>query len=154
MADPTQKSSLTLAEFDAALKGVGIESAEHPGCYYRLVDGVQEWFNPPLMLDDEYRTTERCEGKPVYAKRISYKPTETIASGVFVEIPHGVPDFGYLERYSGRANRFPLPTIGRTGSVFGVSHATDSKIVLSNYNTTWSTEYTLYLDIYYTKTES
>lgn len=30
-----------------------------------------EWENPPMQLGVEYRTTKRCEGKPVYAKRIS-----------------------------------------------------------------------------------
>lgn len=30
-----------------------------------------EWVNPPMNLGVEYRTTERCEGKPVYAKRIN-----------------------------------------------------------------------------------
>lgn len=30
-----------------------------------------EWVNPPMVLGVEYRTTERCEGKPVYAKRIN-----------------------------------------------------------------------------------
>ena len=106
-----------------------------------------------MKLSKEYRTTERCEGKPVYAKRISYTPTETIASGVFVNIPHGVANFDNLVRYSGRANKFPLPTVGRTGSMFGVSHESNGNVVLANYNTTWGTDYTLYLDIYYTKTE-
>ena len=46
----------------------GIESADYPGCYYRMVDGVVEWFNPPLQLGQEYRTTERYQGKPVYTK--------------------------------------------------------------------------------------
>lgn len=29
-----------------------------------------EWVNPPMQLGVEYRTTERYQGKPVYAKRI------------------------------------------------------------------------------------
>lgn len=44
------------------------ESAEHPGCYYRIVDGVTEWINPPVVLGVEYRTTERFSGMPVYTK--------------------------------------------------------------------------------------
>lgn len=31
-----------------------------------------EWENPPMELGKEYRTTERFEGKSVYAKRIKY----------------------------------------------------------------------------------
>lgn len=42
------------------------ESADHPGCYYRTVDGEAEWINPPLELGNMYRTTERYNGKPVY----------------------------------------------------------------------------------------
>ena len=31
-----------------------------------------EWVNPPMMLGDEYRTTERYLGKPVYAKKVDF----------------------------------------------------------------------------------
>lgn len=48
-----------------------IESAEYPGCYYRTVDGETEWINPPMIEGVEYRTSERCKGKPVYTKSIS-----------------------------------------------------------------------------------
>lgn len=45
-----------------------IESIDHPGCFYRMVNGVQEWLNPPMELGVEYKTTERYMGKPVYVK--------------------------------------------------------------------------------------
>ena len=32
--------------------------------------GEPEWLNPPMALGVEYRTTERCEGKAVYVKRV------------------------------------------------------------------------------------
>ena len=48
--------------------GIGFESTEYPGCYYRMVSGVVEWVNPPMQINVEYRTTERYQGKPVYAK--------------------------------------------------------------------------------------
>ncbi len=35
---------------------------------YRIVDGVTEWINPPMEQGVEYRTTERFNGKVVYAK--------------------------------------------------------------------------------------
>ena len=50
----------------------GIESTDYPGCYYRTVDGVAEWFNPPTFLGVEYRTTERYLGKPVYVKTVDF----------------------------------------------------------------------------------
>lgn len=46
----------------------GIEDADHPGCYYRTVNGVKEWVNPPMVFGVEYRTTERWNGKIVYSK--------------------------------------------------------------------------------------
>ena len=61
--------------------GIGFESTEYPGCYYRMVDGVVEWFNPPMQVGgidadgnpiNEYRTTERYLGKPVYAKLVYF----------------------------------------------------------------------------------
>ena len=33
--------------------------------------GEWEYVNPPMQVGAEYRTTERCEGKAVYAKRIN-----------------------------------------------------------------------------------
>lgn len=48
------------------LKELSIESAEYPGCYYRIVNGETEWLNPPTEPGIEYRLTERFENKPVY----------------------------------------------------------------------------------------
>lgn len=57
---------------EEAVKNLGIsqpiESKDHPGCYYRIVDGVTEWLNPPMQWGVEYRTAERHSGKPVYVK--------------------------------------------------------------------------------------
>jgi hypothetical protein len=46
-----------------------IESEEHPGCYYRVVNGVREWVNPPMIIDVEYRTTQRSNGNVVFVKK-------------------------------------------------------------------------------------
>lgn len=48
------------------LKDRAIESEDHPGCHYRLVEGEIEWLNPPMEPGVEYKTTERFEGRPVY----------------------------------------------------------------------------------------
>lgn len=45
-----------------------VESEEHSGCYYRMVGGTKEWINPPMVLGTEYHTTERWNGKAVFAK--------------------------------------------------------------------------------------
>ena len=52
--------------------GGDIESTDYPSCYYRTVDGVTEWINPPMALGVEYRTTERYLGKPVYVKLVTF----------------------------------------------------------------------------------
>lgn len=55
-----------------------IESANCPGCYYRIVDGEQEWINPPMQLNQEYRTTERYYSSvyqqevPVYTMLVDF----------------------------------------------------------------------------------
>ena len=43
------------------------ESDQYPGCYYRMVDGITEWLNPPLVSGVEYATTRRWNGRRVYA---------------------------------------------------------------------------------------
>lgn len=48
-----------------------IESQDYTGCYYRIVDGETEWINPPMVVNSEYRTTERSRGYPVYTKLIN-----------------------------------------------------------------------------------
>lgn len=54
---------------DPKAKSTGIlESADYPGCFYRLVVDEEEWINPPMVAGVEYRTTERFNGAPVYTK--------------------------------------------------------------------------------------
>lgn len=68
-----------------------VESAEHPGCYYRTVNGEKEWLNPPMMNYVEYRTTRRINGKAVY---VTYNYVDTLeasprSSEVIAEYKHG-----------------------------------------------------------------
>ncbi len=48
-----------------------VESEAYPGCYYRTVNGVVEWLNPPMISGVEYRTTKRHNGNVVYAKCVN-----------------------------------------------------------------------------------
>lgn len=70
---PTQVDQLehTAQDIDNGIDAAGIESADYPGCYYRMVGGVVEWVNPPMQLGVEYRTAERINGKPVYIKLVN-----------------------------------------------------------------------------------
>lgn len=47
-----------------------IADSSHPNCYYRMVNGVKEWINPPMIAGVEYRTTKRYNGNPIYTKNI------------------------------------------------------------------------------------
>ena len=67
--------------------GIGFESADYPGCYYRMVDGVTEWINPPMHLGVEYRTTERYLGKPVYVMAVDYGPLPNTTTK---DVEHGI----------------------------------------------------------------
>lgn len=65
MEDPTPADALS------ALHAKAEESADHPGCYFRTVDGETEWLNPPMdEAGKEYRTAKRHKGKVVYAIHI------------------------------------------------------------------------------------
>lgn len=68
-----------------------VESTEYPGCYYRMVDGVKEWLNPPTASDIEYRTTGRFAGMALYRKAVS---TGYLAAGNHT-IAHGVSGIVY-----------------------------------------------------------
>jgi hypothetical protein len=76
-----------------------IEDPSHPGCYYRMVDGVQEWINPPMAVGVEYRTAERFGGRIVYVKNFN---TGSLTNG---------GTFDYTSE-----NVEPVRSIGRMGS--------------------------------------
>ena len=60
-----------VSELEKVLGGAE-EDREHPGCHYRTVNGQREWWNPPMQRGEEYRTTERFNGKVVYAKLVDF----------------------------------------------------------------------------------
>lgn len=51
------------------------ESPKYIGCYYQSVGGEEEWFNPPMLVDQEYKTAERWAGKAVYKKLVKFSGT-------------------------------------------------------------------------------
>jgi hypothetical protein len=113
--------------------------------------GEWEWVNPPMQLGVEYRTTERCEGKPVYAKRFNYKPTADFAANTTLAIPHGISDFSALVRIVvTQADGYVLPYYTRTGA-----HTGFRKIDASNVSIDTSVDWgkgAWKITMYYTKT--
>lgn len=81
-----------------SISSLFIESSEFAGCYYRTADGIQEWINPPMQLGQEYRTTERWNGKVVYAKAVNLGTLPGRASKITVGYE---ADAKTIVRYSG-----------------------------------------------------
>ena len=73
VGDPVADSDAVNKAYVDGLVGSGndlVEDSEHPGCYYRLVNGVKEWLNPPGVVGVAYCTTERYKGYPVWVKTV------------------------------------------------------------------------------------
>ena len=60
-----------------------VESEEYPGCFYRVLNDVEYWINPPMMDGVEYRTTKRFNNKVVYTKKL-------VVTGTFDESTHSI----------------------------------------------------------------
>lgn len=54
--------------FDARFRG----EVQMDVAYFTTATGEKEWYSPPMEMGVEYRTTERHNGKPVYAKLVDY----------------------------------------------------------------------------------
>ena len=75
-------------------------STNYPGCYKRTADGVTEWYNPPMVLGVEYRTTERWNGKVVYSMIVDCgkAPNTSLKK---VSLPATVANATSIARWSG-----------------------------------------------------
>lgn len=104
--------------------------ASENGCYYRLIkslgdDTIREWVNPPMVLGVEYRTTERWNGKVVYAVNIAQGKS---ASGTtVVDTTITATD---IVRVGGAMGRFGNPFIHNTSSysIWGTAQVSDGNI--------------------------
>ena len=148
---PTQVDQLehTAQEID---DGIGFESTDYPGCYYRMVSGVVEWVNPPMLLGKEYRTTERYQGKPVYAKLINFGNLPNKGTTTF---KHGIANIDRVISACGNAKNetdgwtFTFPSSPKLPMVSGLMASTEDIIATTGVD--WSA-YTLYVHMKYTKT--
>lgn len=160
LANGTRLTAEHLAHMETGIAGAApaVESDEYPGCYYRMVNGVQEWLNPPMVAGVEYCTTERSGDLPVYAKRVSCAFSETLGSSSGIStltVPHGVTGITTLVACVGRlggGRMYPLPYLSTTGGftcACGLD-GTNSSIVIRVKDMTWSAN-AFEVDIYYTK---
>ena len=73
--------------------------------------GPLEWINPPMQLGVEYRSTERYNGKPVYAKAINFGQAP---NATYKDVSHGIENFNQLVSYTGMmggANLIETPAL-------------------------------------------
>lgn len=102
-----------------------------------------EWEHPPMQLGVEYRTVERYDGKPVYAKAINFGQAP---NATYKEISHGIEDFSQLVSYTGMmgsANLIEAPALDNI--------LINASIIRITTNTDASASY-VYLVLRYTKT--
>lgn len=158
---PVQVDQLehTAQQIDDGIDAAGIESIDYPGCYYRMVSGVVEWFNPPMLIGKEYRTTERYQGKPVYAQCVKYPGVTPSGYG---EYAHGIANISNVIRASGELRTAGdtrgsyMPVIQSGGGFSTSSHTA----YFTEVSRTYIAIYTggnhvgkdLYVTMYYTKT--
>lgn len=140
------------------------ESSEYPGCFYRkLSDGSVEWINPPMYLGVEYRTTERYQGKPVYAVCVD---VGSAPQGLQTSSLVGFSQYTGIEkviRLNARNGNSSLPrAIGGTNSIvwcpegFNAYASDNDKRLLINVGSTGTTNTSVVFDniqvtVFYTK---
>lgn len=125
------------------------ESTEYPGCYYRTVDGVTEWLNPPMVVGTEYRTVERFKNKPVCVKAINFGKIESKSVSVNIAGTNVVSLYGYGVDSNGTVEYFPMLHT-ETGEAVAVAWYESKKINVASFHSGLS-GYTATFVIKYTK---
>ena len=115
---------------------------------------VSEWLNPAMVSGSEYATTERSEGKTVYARRVSYTFTQDIGNegtNTDYSIPHSISGFKRLVRcYATDGTSYPLPYYTSGGGHIAIKSVDDTAINIRAYKATMTAR-TLYFDVFFTK---
>ena len=99
--------------------------------HHYLFGGWQpwEWINPPTLLGVEYRTVERYNGKPVYAKAINFGQAP---NATYKDVSHGIESFSQLVSYTGMmggANLIEAPALDNiliNASIIRITTNTDA----------------------------
>lgn len=83
---------------DAGLCGWRMFKLRHPSSSSPAVWMPFEWEHPPMKIGVEYRTSERYNGKPVYAKAINFGQAP---NATYKDVSHGIENFSQLVSYTG-----------------------------------------------------
>ena len=142
--DPTPADALR------GLNAKALESKEFPGCYYRIVDNVEEWINPPMLAGVEYRTTRRYNGRVVYTKLIPYGSLSTasvdVGSSAIIQMrgmATSTNSYGTLFH-----DNFPIYAVD--GTLLAIAYTQNRSIVVKTYDDAMAA-YTAQFVVEYTK---
>ena len=109
-----------------------------------------EWVNPPMIVDIEYRTTERWQGKPVYTKLINFGTLPNNSQKVVSAKLYSTAS--NMLRVSGtRSDGESLPLWFRDGSVdktVTLYSSRDNIVIRTNYD---CSTLTAYVQLWYVK---
>lgn len=116
--------------------------------------GEWEWVTPLMQPGVEYRTTERYEGKPVYAYHGTYTLESTLTGNARLEINTGILNLDVCIRKEAKLGYYFLPYIGDNGATAIEGLANSGILVLTNTGSEsgWNAGYKLNYTLYYTKT--
>ena len=150
--DSAVARALAGGAIDQGIAKIATESTDYPGCYYRMVDGAQEWINPPMIDGVEYRTTEKFNGQPVYCQLVYFTG---IVDGGTVAVD--VPGVDTVLRLFGSRSGVPLPFISGKDlssawtNYFSVNLSTDTITIVMNAGSSVPSGSNFYCALYYTK---
>lgn len=108
-----------------------IVQMEPSGRMYRTIDGEDEWFNPGLTVGEEYRTTKRFEGSPVYTMAVACGDMPKKGGA---NIPHGCSVDKIVSCRGVTANGIVLPYMSAAGGTLFVSANRTNVVLYSNYD--------------------
>ena len=138
---------------------VTLEDKNHPGCFYRVIDGEKEWVNPPAIVGFEYRTSERYNGRPVYMKiyRIgevepgdkSQFPIEYTPSVGYLVSPIRSHAFAYMMRMG--ENTVEQGRVLDSGNSIGFTYGVTDNVLSYNMPSTVDRPYFIDVQVWYIK---
>lgn len=144
--DPASCSFAAKAYIDRLLR-----IDEETGSIWRECDGATEWLNPPMVVDQEYRTYERWNGSPVYRKLIRYV-FDDVHTSVKNAVPHGITNLDkILKVESHTANRVFPYVWGGTSTAVTDYDETNLSLGVTALN--WDTAREWFFEMWYTKME-
>lgn len=120
-----------------------------------LWDGVWSdwmWVTPAMMLDVEYLTTKRYNGKPVYAKRFSYVFENGMSGSRKYNVPHGVLNLETIVSKNGWASTGDMLPYTASDGTTSITAWDADNIIVANTGSGWGANRIWYFDLEYTKT--